>query len=62
MKYQILKPKAIIKIWLYISNIDTDAFIEHLLPHRREYKVNLIDHITTEAYGVRVLACLPKLI
>ena len=35
-----------------------DALIEHVLPHRTEHEVNLIEPVTTEGYGVRVLVCI----
>ena len=52
IKDQIFKTKAIIQIWSYITNLGNDAVIKHLLAHRREYWVNLIEPVTTEAYGV----------
>ena len=48
-----------------MSDLYTGVLIKHILQHRREYCVNLIEHITqvtAEAYGVRVLASLQKLI
>ena len=62
LKYQILKSKSITSIWFYISNVDTGAFIKHLLSYRREYCGNLIEPVPAEAYGVGLLTCLPKLI
>ena len=44
-------------IWLI-----TDAVIHHLLSYRWEDWVSLIEAITAEMFGVRVLAQLPKLI
>ena len=47
---------------LHSSNLDTDAHIEHILPHIREYYINLIEPLTAEAYGATAFACLQKLI
>ena len=47
---------------LGISNFDNDGLIKHLLPHKKEYYVNVIQSVTAEACIVRVLTCLPKLI
>ena len=42
-------------------NLDTDALIKHLSPHRMEYITNLIEPVVAaEAYGVRVLTCFPN--
>ena len=51
-KYHIFKMKAIISIWLYVSNPDIESVIKHLLPRRRECSVHLIELVTTKAYGV----------
>ena len=56
------KPKQLSIFWFYISNSATGALIKHLSPHRRERWYNWIEPATTEAHGIRVLACLPKLI
>ena len=38
---------------LYKSNIDAAALIKHLLTHRMEYWVNLIEPVSVEAYHVQ---------
>ena len=59
MKQDIFKIKTIILIG---SNLDTGVLKNPLSSHGREYKGNLIEHVTAKTDGVRVLACLPKLV
>ena len=42
--------------------IYTSTLSKQLVPHRRKYQVDLIEPVTAEAYGVRDLTSMPKLI
>ena len=56
MKHDIFKIKATVQIWFYVSNSVIGALSKYLFLHRREHWVNLLEHITAEAYGVRIMA------
>ena len=64
MKHQRFEGEAIIENSIYISNLDPDALIKHLLPIQREHRdcLILIEAGTAAVYVVRVSVCLPKLI
>ena len=62
LKHRLVKIKESIAILFYISKVDTDAILNDVLPHRKEYGGNVMEHVTAEANGVRVLAVWLKLI
>ena len=42
--------------------LDSNEFIKNVLPHTKVHQLNLIEVVTPETRGVKVLAYLPKLI
>ena len=45
-----------------MSTLAIDAHIKELILGRRESRVSLVELVTVELYGIRLLACLPNLI